>query len=101
MEHILNASLLVHLASFLYVIAFIVRNQLVLRSLVLLATVMYIIYYFIVPAVPLWDAIGWSIILGAANIYIIIQLILERTAFRLTEKEKALYRVFETINPGE
>jgi len=101
MENIISASLLVHFASFLYVIAFIVRNQLILRGLVLVATVMYIAYYFFVPAVPLWDAIGWSVILGGANIYIMTQLILERTTFRMTEEEKKLYRVFDTLNPGE
>lgn len=88
----INASLLIHLASLLYVIAFIVRNQLLLRALG---------YYFFVPEVPLWDAIAWSVILGGANVYIMILLIMEKTTFQLTDNEKKLYDIFHTINPGE
>jgi len=97
----ISASLLVHIASLLYVVAFVVRSQLLLRSLVLIATLLYIAYYFFAPDVPLWDAIGWSAILGLANLYVMTQIILERTTFRLSTNEKKLYKVFATLNPGE
>ena len=97
----ISASLLVHVASLLYVVAFVVRNQLVLRTLVLIATVLYIAYYFFAPDVPLWDAIGWSAVLGLANIYVMSKLMLERTTFRLTNAQRQLYDVFHTLNPGE
>ncbi|WP_371397722.1 Crp/Fnr family transcriptional regulator [Fretibacter rubidus] len=90
-----------HVASLLYVVAFVVRNQLVLRSLVLVATVLYIAYYFFAPDVPLWDAIGWSAVLGLANVYVMSKLMLERTTFRLSDAQRQLYGVFNTLNPGE
>lgn len=96
-----DARLLVHGASALYVIAFLVKNQLVLRSIVLLATAMYIAYYYFAPAVPLWEAIWWSAILGAANVYVMVQLLLERTTFAMSDRERALYGHFSTMMPGE
>lgn len=100
-EIITSGAILVHIASLLYVIAFIIRDQLLLRILVLVATVLYIVYYYLVPNLPLWDAIIWSIILGIANIWVMVGLILERTTFNLTEREKALFMVFENLSPGE
>ncbi len=96
-----SAAMLVHMASLLYVIAFIIRDQLTLRILVLVATAMYIGYYYFVPATPLWDAIAWSTILGLANVWVMIGIILERTTFRMSEQEKRLFAVFDTLSPGE
>lgn len=96
-----NAGALVHLASLLYVIAFLVRDQLWLRVLVLIATILYIGYYYFVPEEPLWDAIGWSIILGLANLYITSLIILERTTLNMSDEEKTLFNAFHTMSPGE
>ncbi len=96
-----SAAYLVHFASLLYVVAFLVRDQLVLRLLVLLATAFYICYYYFVPEKPLWDAIGWSIVLGLANLYITALIVLERTTFSLSEEEKELYESLNTLSPGE
>ncbi|MEL6751571.1 MAG: cyclic nucleotide-binding domain-containing protein [Pseudomonadota bacterium] len=96
-----QAALLVHFASALYVVAFLVKDQLWLRTLVLVATLAYIIYYYAVPAEPLWDAIGWSVVLGLANLFILVQLVLQRTTLTLSEEEKALYANFSTLQPGE
>lgn len=96
-----NAALLVHMASLLYVIAFIIRDQLMLRVLVLVATAMYIGYYYYVPTEPLWDAIVWSAILGVANAWVMVGLVLQRTTFRMSDEEKRLLAVFDTLSPGE
>ncbi len=97
----LDARFLVHGASALYVVAFLVKNQLTLRSIVLVATAMYIAYYYFAPAVPLWEAIWWSAILGLANVYVMVQLFLERTTFAMSEDERSLYTHFDTMMPGE
>ncbi|MGI9407760.1 MAG: hypothetical protein ACR2O4_15405 [Hyphomicrobiaceae bacterium] len=96
-----NAAVLIHMASLLYVIAFLVRDQLWLRLLVLVATLLYIGYYYFVPEEPLWDAIAWSVVLGLANLYITLQIVLERTTYSLSEEEKKLYDAFDTMTPGE
>lgn len=91
----------VHLASSLYVIGFWTRDQLMLRSLVLLGTVFYTIYYYFAAESPLWSAIIWSTILGIVNLCVTIQLALERTTFRMGRDERQLYGAFATMTPGE
>ncbi len=89
------------MASLLYVIAFLVRDQLMLRILVLIATLLYIGYYYFVPEIPLWDAIFWSLVLGAANLYVTVRILLQRTTFNMTGAEKRLCDRFDTMTPGE
>ncbi|MEM7045351.1 MAG: cyclic nucleotide-binding domain-containing protein [Pseudomonadota bacterium] len=98
---LLHSSIWVHIASTLYVIGFWVRDQLNLRILVLLGTVFYIIYYYYAAGTPLWSAIFWSTILGIVNLYVTIQLALERTTFRMSPEERRLYGVFGSLTPGE
>ena len=97
---LLYSSLWVHIASILYVIGFWVRDQLNLRILVLFGTIFYILNYH-AAEVPLWSAIIWSSILGLVNLYVTIQLALERTTFRMSADERRLYGAFSTMTPGE
>ena len=96
-----STAILVHLAALFYAIGFIVRDELVLRLLVLGGTVFYILYYLFHPETPLWDAVITSAILGAANIWVLCAIIFERTTFALSEDEKLLYEAFDTLNPGQ
>lgn len=100
-ESVLSAAILIHLGAMLYIIGFLVRDELVLRLLVLGGTFLYICYYFLFPETPLWDAIITSIILTAANVWVLVQIIFERTTFALNDEEKELYEVFNTLTPGQ
>ncbi|MEO0546566.1 MAG: cyclic nucleotide-binding domain-containing protein [Pseudomonadota bacterium] len=96
-----GAAILVHIAALFYVAGFLVRDQLTLRMLILLGTVCYLIYYYFALDTPLWDAIIWSVIMGCANLYMILVLAYERTTFRMTDDEKRLFAAFDTMTPGE
>lgn len=97
----IDPGLLIHAGALLYIIAFIVRDELVLRLLVVTGSLLYILYYYLFPAQPLWDAIFSSIIMVGANFYVIGQVILERTTFRMSDDERELFEAFETLNPGQ
>jgi CRP-like cAMP-binding protein len=97
----LDPGWLIHAGALLYIIAFIVRDELVLRLLVVTGSLLYILYYYLFPAQPLWDAIISSVIMVAANFYVIGQVVLERTTFRMSEDERELFIAFETLNPGQ
>ncbi|MEO9461502.1 MAG: cyclic nucleotide-binding domain-containing protein [Marinomonas sp.] len=97
----LSPALLIHAGALLYIIAFIVRDELVLRLLVVIGSGLYILYYYLFPAAPLWDAIISSVIMVGANFYVIAQVILERTTFRMSDSERRLFDAFETLNPGQ
>ena len=92
---------LIHAGAFFYIMAFVVREELLMRILVLAGSCLYILYYFLFPEVPLWDAIFTSVIMIFANLYVVSQVVLERTTLRMSDDEKALFDAFETLNPGQ
>ncbi len=97
----LQSSIWVHLASIFYICGFWARDQLVLRFFVLAGTGFYIIYYYYAAESPLWNAMVCSATLGIVNLYVTIQLALERTTFRMSRDERRLYGAFSTMTPGE
>ncbi|MEL6646331.1 MAG: cyclic nucleotide-binding domain-containing protein [Pseudomonadota bacterium] len=90
----------VHLALLFYVIGFLTRDELILRAQVLAGTLFYILYYYFISDVPLWEAILGSLAIAAANIYSSIIIIRERSTIGMSPSEKALYEMFHTLRPG-
>ena len=101
MEFGLNSALFIHIGALFYIIAFLIRDELRLRIMVLIGSVFYLLYYFIYPESPLWDAIVTSIILTLANVYILFLILLERSTFALSDDEKRLFEAFEGFSPGQ
>ncbi|KPP94364.1 hypothetical protein SAMN04515621_1731 [Erythrobacter sp. HL-111] len=81
--------------------AFFIRDELPLRSLIIVSTVIYIAYYYFALDPPLWDAIVTSVLMILANCYVLAQVLLERTTFRLSPDAKRLFDAFETLTPGQ
>ncbi len=100
-DFITSNAYLAHLAALCYAIGLLIRDQLTLRLLILGGTGFYIAYYYLAPAVPLWDAIIWSVILGLCNLSVILRVIHERTLFTMSHEDRALFDRFEKLNPGE
>ncbi|MDJ0612211.1 MAG: cyclic nucleotide-binding domain-containing protein [Rhizobiaceae bacterium] len=101
MSNMISPAVLIHLGALLYIVGFLVRDELLLRLLVLGGTALYILYYFLFPDEPLWDAIITSLILAAANLWVLFKIMYERTTFALSDEELKLYQAFETLNPGQ
>lgn len=72
-----------------------------MRLLILIGTIFYIIYYYFIADVPLWDAILASTVIAVANIWVICAIFIERTTFTMSPKMLDLYRSFPTFNPGQ
>lgn len=100
-EHIFSITLLLNMGALLYFIGFMVRDELILRLLILSGTCLYLAYYFLFPSGPLWNSIVTSSILGLANIWVLGKIIFERTTLALTEDEKSLFTCLEKLNPGQ
>ncbi|MEE4204652.1 MAG: cyclic nucleotide-binding domain-containing protein [Erythrobacter sp.] len=92
---------LIQIAAALMLFAFFIRDELPLRSLIIVSTVIYIAYYYLALDPPLWDAIVTSVLMIFANLYVLGQVLLERTTFRLSPDEKRLFDAFETLTPGQ
>lgn len=96
-----DPSWLIYLGAALLLIAYAIRDELPLRLLIVISTFIYIAYYYSVPAGPLWEAIITSALMLAVNFWVLGQIVLERTTFRLSEDEKRLFDAFETLTPGQ
>lgn len=92
---------LVHLAAATQVVGFLVRDQIVLRIMILLGTCLYIAYYYIEPSAPLWDAIVCGVLMAAANLYMIIRLLVDRRPGVFDEEDLLIYGAIRQIAPGE
>lgn len=91
----------VHLALLCYICGFLVRDELVLRSMVLLGSFFYVLYYYFISDPPLWAAIFSSGAIICANLFILVQVLAERSMIGLSASDRALYAEFVTLNPGQ
>lgn len=96
-----NTALLIHIGALFYIVAFLIRDELKLRLLVLAGSGFYILYYYLFPDLPLWDAILTTAILVTANLIVLFRIILERSTFALSDDAKRLYKAFEGFTPGQ
>ena len=92
---------LIHIAALTGVAAMVFRNQLLLRGVLILSTLLYIVYYLCLPGVPLWGAIFWSFVTLVVNGFMMMRLIFDRTQFRLSDDELRLFAAFRLLSPGE
>jgi hypothetical protein len=100
-ETFTSSTILVHLGALALAAGLLVRDQLKLRLLILCGTTFYGLFYFFGNASPLWVPLTWSFVQGAANLSVIVRLLIERTTFNMSPREKALYRAFSLLSPGE
>ncbi|MEO9633405.1 MAG: cyclic nucleotide-binding domain-containing protein [Parasphingorhabdus sp.] len=101
MDFDFNTALLIHIGALFYIIAFLIRDELKLRMLVLGGSFFYLLYYYIFPESPLWDAILTTVVLALANVIVLFRILLERSVFALSSKEKQLYQHFVGFSPGQ
>lgn len=100
-DSLFTPATLVHIAALFTFAGFLVRDQVLLRALLLIGTCCYIGYYYFANEPPLWEAIFWSTVTGGANLYVLALLIMQRTTLALSEEEKDLYAAFAALSPGE
>ena len=96
----LSADILVHIGAFLMLLAYLVRDQILLRGLIILGTIFYIVSYFLM-APPLWSALLWSLSFVVINAIMIVVIYSDRASFVMSEKEEKLYQVlmpFRLVN---
>ena len=97
----LFATTLIHIAALIGVAAMLFRNQLILRAVLIVSTLLYTAYYLWLPGAPLWDAIFWCCVNLAVNAFMLTRLVYDRTQFRLSDDELRLFAAFRVLSPGE
>ena len=92
---------LVHIATAMLLLAYFIREELWLRLMIIAATLIFNLYYWLIPDPPLWDSVIGGFLMIAVNLFVLAQVVLDRTTFRLSETEKRLFSAFETLSPGQ
>lgn len=98
---LLDSAMLAHLASVVSLIGFAIRDQLLLRGLITVGTVLYIAFYYVHPPEPLWVSIFWNAAFGLINVVMIGVIVLERTSIHLDETQQRLFAELNLFSPGE
>src|ERR1700733_13803817 len=92
---------LINLANVAFLLAFALRDVLILRVLALVSDILIIPYYYFQHK-PLWPPILWGLAFVIVNGAQIMVLISERRPVILSEKEEELHRVaFASIDKRE
>ncbi|WP_380053937.1 cyclic nucleotide-binding domain-containing protein [Falsihalocynthiibacter sp. SS001] len=101
MEDLILTDYLVFAAAGIFVLGYLIINQVVLRMMLLIGTALYIWYYAIVDSTPLWPAIWASVATGTANIVGLMGLFYRRSAWAIPKEFRDIYPLFNSLPPGD
>src|SRR5262245_18123214 len=92
---------IVHIAAALYLVGFLFRGQIMLRTFVIAGDLVYISYFYCAPEVPLGGGVFLSAIFMLGNVAMIARVVAGRTSFRMNGEERQLFDLLGTLSPGE
>jgi len=92
---------LVACAGFIYILAFLIINQVVLRCMLLVGSAFYVAYYAVVAGEPLWMAIFTNIGISAANFVGLLILLFRNSRFAVPREHSDIYPIFSLLPPGD
>ena len=92
---------IVHIAAALYLVGFLFRGQIMLRTFVIAGDLVYISYFYFAPGVPLWGGVFWSAVFMLVNLAMIGRVVADRTSLPMSSEERQLFNLLGTLSPGE
>ncbi len=92
---------LVHVGAILYLVCFLFRDQILLRSFAIAGDAAYVAYYYNIADQPLWGAIMWNIPNGLVNVAMIYLILRDRRTSSFSENELKLFRCLKDISPTD
>lgn len=101
LDDILDKENIIHIAAAIFLAGFLFRDQIMLRSLVIVGNVVYVVYFYVVVDHPLWGGIFWSVVGIAINAAMIARIVADHARYGLTGDERALHALLDTLTPGE
>ena len=93
--------LMMHTASLIGVLALALRTQLRLRAVLLLSIALNIVDHLFVRQGANLNALIWDVVALATNLWVIVQLLLDRTHIGLSDEEERLFQAWGSLSPGE
>lgn len=92
---------IIHVAALCYLSGFLFRDQVLLRSLIVVGDIIYILYFYYAPETPLWGGILWSSLFVAVNLSMLWAILADRRHFKLTPDELRLFNQLGPLTPGQ
>ncbi|MEO1397679.1 MAG: cyclic nucleotide-binding domain-containing protein [Pseudomonadota bacterium] len=92
---------IIFIAGGVQILGYLATNQIYLRSLILIGTGLYILYYFTAADDPLWSAIVMSSLQGAATILGLTLLLASRSRWAIPAAYRDIYAQFPQLPPGD
>ena len=99
-DYDVSTTSLVHLAILAYVIGFLCRNQIALRTTVLTGTSFYMAYYYLIDSGPMWDAMVGSALIATANLIGLTSLIYSRMPLGMGDHQRSIFEALGALEPG-
>lgn len=92
---------LIHVGAVLYLICFLFRDQIALRTFAIAGDFAYMAYYYSASSSPLWEAIFWIIPNMGINIVMIALILRDRRMTSLSDHEMTLFQNLRGLTPGQ
>lgn len=99
--NLLDPAWLIHLGTGLLLIGYFIRDELKLRVMIIVSSLVFNAYYWLVPKPPLWDSVMTGFLMVAVNLWVLFQVLLDRTTFQMSEEDKRLLDALSTFTPGQ
>lgn len=100
-ETVLTPTFYIVAASTLFIIGYLIINQVILRLVMMAGNISYIAYYATAADTPLWGAIYGTILMIAANIIGLTALYMRNASFSVPGKHADIFELFAPVRPGD
>lgn len=84
-----------------FVLGYLVVHQVTLRIFLLIGTVFYVWYYYVVAEDPLWTAIYISLVMGGANLTGMTWLFLRNSKYLIPSQHRDIAKRFRGLPPAD
>lgn len=92
---------IVHVAALLQLAGYFFRDQIIMRSLLIGGSCIYVLYYLLAPATPLWGGMFWSLAFSAVNLTMVLLLVHDRRIGTMSDEDSRLFALLAGLSPGE
>ncbi len=93
--------ILFHVGNAIALLAFLLRDQLWLRLVLVVSFTLQAFYYFALPGGPLYDPLFWKIMLIAVNLVMIVALFRDRLPYGIDGELTPLFRRISVLTHGQ
>ena len=92
---------LFHISNLMAFLAFLLRDQLQLRMLMAVSLFMQGLYYYAIPAGPLYDPLFWKVVSLLANFLMIVLVFGGKLDFGIPQDLRGLFEKISVLTPGQ